>query len=59
MVTGVMAVVCLNISTVTTSMIFAFYYSWKLTLIVLALSPIMVVTGAINMAVLKGLSEKA
>lgn len=56
MVTGVIAVICLNISTITISMLLAFYYSWKLTLIVLAISPLLVVTGAINMAVLKGLS---
>jgi ATP-binding cassette subfamily B (MDR/TAP) protein 11 len=56
MITGVMGVVCLNISTVTTSLIFAFYYSWKLTLIVLALSPLLAVSGAINMAIMKSMS---
>ena len=59
MVTGVMGVVCLNIATVTTSLIFAFYYSWKLTLIVLGLSPLLIVTGAINMAILKGMTAKS
>lgn len=51
--------VCLNLATVTTSMIFAFYYSWKLTLIVLALSPLLVASGAINMKLVKSLSEKS
>ncbi len=59
MITGVLGVVCLNIATVVTSLIFAFYYSWKLTLIVLGLSPLLIVTGAINMAVLKGMSAKS
>lgn len=59
MITGVMGVICLNISTVSISLIFAFYYSWKLTLIVLALSPLLVVSGAINMAVMKGMSQKS
>lgn len=59
MITGVLGVVCLNIATVSTSLIFAFYYSWKLTLIVLALSPLLVITGAINMAVLKGMTAKS
>jgi len=59
MITGVMAVMCLNISTVATSLVFAFYYFWQLTLVVLALTPLMVVTGAINMAVMKGMTAKS
>ena len=59
MVTGVAAVVCLNISTVSASLILAFYYSWQLPLIVLALAPLMTVSGAINMSVLKGMSQKS
>lgn len=59
MITGVLAVVCLNLATITTSMIFAFYYSWKLTLIVLALSPLLVASGAINMKLVKSLGEKS
>ena len=50
---------CLNISTISASLILAFYYSWKLTLIVIGLAPLMVVTGAINMQVLKGMSQKS
>jgi ABC-type bacteriocin/lantibiotic exporter with double-glycine peptidase domain len=59
MITGTLGVICLNIATVSLSLIFAFYYSWQLTLIVLALTPIIAVSGAINMKVLKGLSEKS
>lgn len=56
MITGTLGVICLNIATVSLSLIFAFYYSWQLTLIVLALTPFIAVSGAINMKVLKGLS---
>ena len=59
MITGVVAVICLNISTICTSLAIALYYSWQLTLIVLALAPLMVVTGSINMKVLKSMSEKS
>lgn len=59
MITGIVAVLCLNFSTVSLSLFLAFYYSWKLTLIVLALSPLLVITGAINVSVLKNISKKA
>ncbi len=58
MISGVCAVMCMNLSTVTISLIFAFTNSWQLTLIVLGLSPLIMVAGAINMAVLKGLTSK-
>jgi ABC-type bacteriocin/lantibiotic exporter with double-glycine peptidase domain len=59
MVTGVIGVMCLNLSTIAASLTLAFYYCWSLTLIVLALSPLMVVTGAINMRVMKSMSTKS
>jgi ATP-binding cassette subfamily B (MDR/TAP) protein 1 len=59
MVTGIIGVVCLNISTVTISLIIALVYFWQLTLVVLALSPLMVITGAINMKVMKSMSMKS
>lgn len=59
MITGVVAVICLNFSTVSLSLILAFYHSWLLTLIVLGISPLLVLSGAINMAVLKKMSKKA
>ena len=59
MVTGTLGVVCLNIATVSVSMFLAFYYSWKLTLIVLALAPLLVVTSAINMAFVKSFAQKS
>jgi ABC-type bacteriocin/lantibiotic exporter with double-glycine peptidase domain len=59
MVTGVVGVMCLNISTVVASLILAFYHFWQLTLIVLALSPLMIASGAINMKVMKSMSVKS
>lgn len=51
MVSGVLGVMCLNIATVAASLTFGLYYSWKVTLISLALSPLIVVVGSINMKV--------
>jgi ABC-type multidrug transport system fused ATPase/permease subunit len=59
MISGVCAVMCMNLSTVSISLIFAFTNSWQLTLIVLGLSPLIMISGAINMAVLKGLATKS
>lgn len=58
MVSGVLAVICLNLSTVSFSLGIALYYSWQLTLIVLALSPLIAISGAINMAILKKMTHK-
>jgi len=58
MISGVVAVMCMNLSTVSISLGFAFYHSWQLTLIVLGLSPLIMIAGAINMAVVKRLTSK-
>jgi ATP-binding cassette subfamily B (MDR/TAP) protein 1 len=52
MVSGVLGVMCLNIATISTSLVFGLYYSWKVTLIALALSPLIAVVGSINTKVL-------
>lgn len=52
MVSGILGVMCLNISTITTSLVFGLYYSWKVTLIALALSPLIAVVGSLNMKVI-------
>lgn len=52
MVSGVIGVMCLNIATVSVSLTLGLYYSWKVTLIALALSPLIGVVGAINMKVI-------
>jgi hypothetical protein len=57
MVSGLLAVGCLNISTVTISMISDFIHSWKLTLTTCGLAPLLVETSTINMA-LRKISQK-
>lgn len=49
---------CMNLSTIVISLYFAFKNSWQLTLIVLGLSPLVMIAGAINMAILKNLTSK-
>jgi len=58
MVTGIFAVIFLNISTVSVSLIVAFVYSWRLTLISLALSPLIAIAGSINVALIKKVTKK-
>jgi hypothetical protein len=52
MISGVLGVMCLNLATIVTSLFFGFYYSWKVTLISIALSPFIAIVGAINMKVI-------
>jgi ABC-type bacteriocin/lantibiotic exporter with double-glycine peptidase domain len=52
MISGVLGVMCLNLSTISASLAFGLYYSWKVTLISLALSPLIAVVGAISMKVI-------
>ena len=59
MVSGVMGVMCLNVSTVATSLFFGMYYSWKVTLISLALSPLIAIVGSINMKVVMKFTIKS
>lgn len=59
MITGILAVIFLNLSTVAVSLFLAFYSSWQLSLSVLALSPLLVFTTAINVALLRKITKKA
>ena len=59
MVSGVLGVMCLNAATIITSLFFGLYYSWKITLIALALSPLIVVIGSINMKVVLKFTTKS
>lgn len=59
MVSGVLGVMCLNIATISTSLVFGMYYSWKVTLIALALSPLMAVLGSINMKIILKFTNKS
>jgi ATP-binding cassette subfamily B (MDR/TAP) protein 1 len=52
MVSGVLGVMCLNLATISLSLTFGLYYSWKVTCIALALSPFIVIVGAITMKVM-------
>lgn len=58
MTTGVIGVMFLNFATITTSLVIAFSHSWQLTLIVLGLSPILVVSNAIEMQRIKTFASK-
>jgi ATP-binding cassette subfamily B (MDR/TAP) protein 1 len=59
MTTGVIGVIVLNISTITTGLIIAFYYHWILALIVIGLSPFLAISGSINVKRLKQLATQA
>lgn len=59
MVSGVLGVMCLNISTISTSLAIGMYYSWKVTLISLALSPLIAVVGSINMKLMVKFTSKS
>jgi ABC-type multidrug transport system fused ATPase/permease subunit len=59
MVSGVVGVMCKNVATIVTSLFFGLYYSWKVTLISLALSPLIAVVGSINMKVIMKFTAKS
>jgi ATP-binding cassette, subfamily B (MDR/TAP), member 1 len=59
MVSGILGVMSLNIATVSASLAFGLYYSWKVTLISLALSPLIAVVGSINMKVIMRFTTKS
>jgi len=59
MITGVVGVICLNISTIGASLGIGLYYSWKLTLIMLTVSPLLILASAINVKVIKELGLKS
>lgn len=58
MISGVCAVMFMNLSTVSISLYFAFSNSWQLTLVVLGMSPLIMISGLLNMKMLKGLTSK-
>jgi len=59
MVSGVLGVMCLNIATVVASLAFGLYYSWKVTLISLALSPLIAIVGSLNMKLIMKYTTKS
>lgn len=59
MTTGVIGVIVLNIATISVGLFLAFYHHWMLALIVIGLSPLLAVSGAMNMKRLKALASQA
>jgi ATP-binding cassette, subfamily B (MDR/TAP), member 1 len=59
MVSGVLGVMCLNASTISTSLAFGLYYSWKVTLVALALSPLIAIAGSISMKIMIKFTTKS
>ena len=59
MVSGVFGVMCLNVATISASLAFGLYYSWKVTLISLALSPFIAVVGSLNMKIIMKFTTKS
>lgn len=55
--TGILSVLCLNISTILLSIFFAFYFCWKLAFIAIIFSPILTARGAIAVAFLKRINK--
>lgn len=51
--------IILNISTMATGLFIAFFHHWMLTLIVIGLSPLIALSGALNMKKLKDLATQA
>lgn len=59
MVSGVFGVMCLNVATISASLAFGLYYSWKVTLISLALSPFIAIVGSLNMKIIMKFTTKS
>lgn len=58
MTTGALSVLILNLATVGAGLTLAFYYNWRLSLVVLGLSPFMTIAGSINMKRMKRFAEQ-
>jgi ATP-binding cassette subfamily B (MDR/TAP) protein 1 len=58
MTTGSLSVVILNLSTIAAGLTLAFYYNWRLSLIVLGLSPLLTLAGSINMKRMKNYAQQ-
>ena len=59
MTTGVIGVIVLNVSTITTGLVIAFYHHWILALIVIGLSPLLAISGSINVKRMKQLATQS
>jgi ABC-type bacteriocin/lantibiotic exporter with double-glycine peptidase domain len=59
MVTGVIAVLCLNSTTVVTGMLIALFHCWKVGLITLAFTPFLMAAASIHMSIFKRMATKS
>lgn len=53
MTTGVISVIILNLATLGAGLTLAFYYNWRLSLVVLGLAPFLAIAGSLNMKRMK------
>ena len=53
MTTGVISVIILNVATLGAGLTLAFYYNWRLSLVVLGLGPFLAIAGSLNMKRMK------
>jgi ABC-type multidrug transport system fused ATPase/permease subunit len=59
MITGIIAYVCLNITTVAIGLLIAIYHCWKIGLITLAFTPFLLVVTSINISLVKRMASKS
>lgn len=59
MVTGIIAVICLNTTTIAVSLIIAMYNCWQIALVTLAFTPILMLSTSINVSIVKRIASKS
>ena len=59
MTTGVISVIILNVATLGSGLALAFYYNWRLSLIVIGLGPFLAIAGSLNMKRMKEFANQA
>jgi ABC-type multidrug transport system fused ATPase/permease subunit len=59
MITGIIAVVCLNSTTVAVSLVIAMFHCWKIALITLGFTPILMISTSIHVSVTKRMASKS
>jgi ABC-type multidrug transport system fused ATPase/permease subunit len=53
-----LAVIILNISTIVAGLTISFYYYWRVSLIVLGISPLILISASVNVTRMKGLAQQ-
>ena len=59
MITGVVAVVCLNATTVSVGLVIALVHCWKIGLITLAFTPFLMVATSTHISIVKRMATKS